>query len=317
LAEVIKRRLQREQNDSPQKELPPSLGNVLRKLTTKDAAIVKAAFEAAEVSRTTKEPWAIRFPSRASVKDNFRKLAEIDPNRIFMVRKINKLGLSSPDILKAYFSKFGPVEDVYVAHGVHVLPAGFGHIVMESAEDVVNIFEQGLEHKISDVSITVTAYLKIIPLRNPNLPNAITDGGPRCPSYANITEDNTVGSNLRKMAAIDASRIFMVKRINKLGFGSPQMLRTHFGKVGVVTDVFITHSLDRRKIDPQNLKARPYVRPARLGFVVMEKSEDVVAVFRNGYEQTVFGVNICVKTYEHQEHPDETSTSRVEAITGL
>merc|ERR1712107_832447 len=65
----------------------------------------------------------------------------------------------------------------------------------------------------------------------------------RFPTYANIIEDNTLRSNLRKMAEIDAERIFMVRKINKLGLGSAQLLKTHFSQFGVVENVSLPTAL--------------------------------------------------------------------------
>jgi hypothetical protein len=329
LEEVLKRRLLREQRGVPEIGLPPSLQQVLGKLTREDAAIVKAAFQSKEASRATGAvPRFANITEENTLRANLRKLASIDSKRVFMVRKISNLGLRSPELLKKYFSKFGSVENVFVTHSIdkrignphspqaHIRAAGMGFIVMEKAEDVVNIFQQGLEHTVSGTLIAVTAYENFEPRgtagneSKPGLPpsrgNTSMPRGPRFPSYANITEENTLRSNLQKMADLDASRIFMVRKISKLGLGSSQLLKTYFGQFGGVTNAFVTHSLDRRKVNKEDPKSKPAVKPAGLGFVVMDQAEDVAAIFRAGMEHTVYGVNICLTAYEHQI-PDEAN----------
>jgi len=37
----------------------------------------------------------------------------LDPECVFMVRKINKLGLESPELLRDYFNQFGAIKDVF------------------------------------------------------------------------------------------------------------------------------------------------------------------------------------------------------------
>jgi hypothetical protein len=300
LQEFLKRRLQREQSAPPKASLPTSLQQVLGKLTAEDAAIVKAAFQSHEASRKAGAPNAPRFPRVANITEdntlraNLRKLATIDSKRVFMVRKIAKLGLNSPDLLRKYFSTFGSIEHVFVTHSIDkrnvdpndpeaqpmIRPAGVGFIVMEKIEDVVNIFSKGLEHKVSGVLIALTAYEHHDPqetARNestfglqPSNDDANRPKGPRFPTYANITEDNTLRSNLQKMSEIDADRIFMVRKINKLGLGSVQLLKTHFRQFGNVSNVYVTHSIDRRNVDQNDPSKRPAVRPAGIGFVVME-----------------------------------------------
>jgi len=336
LGEVLKRRLQREQSEPPRATLPSSLQTVLSKLSAGDAAIVKAAFEANEASRKAPEPTAARFPRAANItedntlRSNLQKLTAIDANRIFMVRKIGKLGLSSPEMLKTYFSKFGLVANVFVTHSIdktnldvedsqaiprpRVRPAGVGFVVMEKTADVVNIFTHGLEHKILGVLISLTAYEHHAPALPPSGDTTRKAHGPRFPTYANITEDNTLRANLRKMSEVDANRIFMVRKISKLGLGSAQLLKTHFGQFGGVANVFVTHSIDKRKADPENPNAKPHVRPAGIGFIVMDKAEDVDAILQQGLEHVVYGTNINVASYEHQMPEDSCSRENDDVI---
>jgi hypothetical protein len=307
------------------------LEEVLKKLTARDATIVKAALKQKEASCATNLPKAPGACDENNVKEStrstFQILASIDQNRIFMVRKICKLGFDSPQILKAYFAKFGSVEHVFAtpkrfvdpagAEGAPcVRPASVGFIVMEKAEDVVNIFKQGLEHTLSPGSeISLTAYEHHDPdhlKRN----GAKFSNQHRFPTYTNLTEDNTLRTNLQKMAEIDSKRIFMVKKIAKLGLGSAQILRCHFSQFGAVENVFVTHSVVKRKVDGEQLHSKPTVRPAGIGFVVMESEEHVKAAFQRGLQQMIFGVSISLATYEHHtpSHGDQLASSVSEEL---
>lgn len=318
LQELMKRRRQREQA----KTITGELKDILNKLTPKDAEIVKNALKSKDSKFVSTPPGLPRMEDN-SLRSNLKKLGHVDSKRVIMVRKIRELGLDSPEILKAYFSQFGTVDKMYVTHSIDrknfdhsdpdakpiVRPACVGFIVMETAQDVANIFEQGLEHMVSNVRISLTAYEHHDPdtvIRNESkfgLPMdeiATKPNYPRFPTYANITEDNTLRANLKKLVEYDAERIFMVRKINKLGLGSAQLLTNYFSQVGSVTKVYVTHSIDRRKMD-ENPQARPLVRPAGIGFVVMDKADQVASAFEKGLEQDVCGVKIVLSPYEHHD----------------
>jgi hypothetical protein len=103
-----------------------------------------------------------------NLRSNLNKLSQFDPACIFLVRKINRLGLNSADFLKEYFSKFGMVDSVMVSHSIEkptpgrrkprVRPAGLAFIVMSKAEDVASILRLGSEHVVNDVSISASTY---------------------------------------------------------------------------------------------------------------------------------------------------------------
>jgi len=88
-------------------------------------------------------------------------------------------------------------------------------------------------------------------------------------------------------------RVLIVRKIKKLGFESPQVLKKHFCKYGDVEDVLVAHS---------NVKATPKrpnrrVRPAALGFVVMCSEEGVRSALEAGETQAVGGSVIEVSSF--------------------
>jgi hypothetical protein len=173
--------------------------HVLSKLEPENAALLKSLLNAKytipdpkewcanefQATRQLQQSAQVKTPSKANVllkqpsitKDspgetdlhsNVCKLSQIDPLRIFVARKINRLGLSSAEHLKAYFSKFGIVDEVLVSHsidkscmkqrGPRIRPAGLAFIVMHQAEDVVEILRHGSDHVVLGVSTCVSAY---------------------------------------------------------------------------------------------------------------------------------------------------------------
>jgi hypothetical protein len=339
LEEFLKRRLERERSGSAKADLPPTLEKVLGKLTPEDAATVKAAV-ANGSSRKIVERSAPQYPRVANITDenslrtNLRKLSTIDAKRVFTVRKISRLGLNSHETLKRYFSRFGVVDHVFVTHGIdkriadaaaeshpRIRPAGSGFVVMGKVDDVVNIFKKGLEHDISGVRISVTAYehqkpvdgnLVNKPSSQSSSENTIKPPQRRIPANvaSTFTQDTSLRSNLQKMAEVDAKRIIMVKKIGKLGFGSAQFLKTYFRQFGGVTDVFVSHTFHRRGVCPENPYERP--RPGSMGFIVMDKVEDVTVVFQKGLEHVVYGTTVSLSAYEHRT-PEEYASCDEEA----
>jgi hypothetical protein len=116
----------------------------------------------------------------ASMRDNLIQLSLIGSSRIFSVRNIQTLGLNSPQILKAYFSKFGPVEGVFVTHSTRrqkaseearggstrkpcLRPAVVGFVAMEKAQDAIAVMQTDREHVIRGYSVLVSEYKDRLP----------------------------------------------------------------------------------------------------------------------------------------------------------
>jgi len=108
-----------------------------------------------------------------TMKQQLQALQLEDPATVFIARRINKLGFSSADHLRAYFSHYGEVKDVYVSHsrvksmrplgerrmpdGTHwrLRAAALGFLVMTTAEARTRILVEGPEHTVNNVVVRV------------------------------------------------------------------------------------------------------------------------------------------------------------------
>jgi hypothetical protein len=113
--------------------------------------------------------------STETMKTQLQALQLEDPGSVFIARRINKLGFSSAEQLRSYFSRYGEVKGVYVSHsrvrcvrpmGRHVpepeshwrlRAAALGFVVMESPEATRGILADS-EHVIHNCMIKVYAF---------------------------------------------------------------------------------------------------------------------------------------------------------------
>lgn len=107
----------------------------------------------------------------------------------------------------------------------------------------------------------------------------------------------TLSLSLQMLATEDPDCLFIVRRINKLGFKACRKLKQHFAAYGPVVRVLVAHSTVRQSGDPQSQTRR---RPSSLGFVHMVSPAAVRAVLLAGEEHDVEGSAIRVQRFERQ-----------------
>lgn len=126
----------------------------------------------------------------------------------------------------------------------------------------------------------------------------------------------TLSTSLQVLADEDPDCLFIVRRINKLGFKACRKLKQYFSAYGPVVRVLVAHSTVRQHGDPQSGTRR---RPSSLGFVHMGSAEAVREVIAAGMEQEVDGALIRVQRFERQaseemeEIEEEQATAEPEA----
>jgi hypothetical protein len=113
----------------------------------------------------------------------------------------------------------------------------------------------------------------------------------------------TLRMHLQSLQDEDSKNVLILRKINKLGFDSPDLLETYFSEFGDVKRVLVAHS----RVKPSNRRSRSRVRPAGLGFVVMASRADIDAVLCMGEQHSVLGVPIQVQSYEQRGKQDFTN----------
>jgi hypothetical protein len=116
--------------------------------------------------------------NNTTMRHNLQDLENMDHNRILLVRKINRLGIESPDFLEAHFSQYGKVELILAPHshvklhsgtGWRLRPTCLGFIVMSKVSEAQAILAMGAEQQVrgglpgaedSFVTITVSPFEK-------------------------------------------------------------------------------------------------------------------------------------------------------------
>lgn len=102
-----------------------------------------------------------------SMKTHLQGLQKENPANVFIARRINKLGLSSSEVLRSHFSQYGQVNGVYVSHSRVKLPphrrksegqwrlraAALGFVVMDSPDATSRILADGPEHCVNGVTV--------------------------------------------------------------------------------------------------------------------------------------------------------------------
>jgi len=97
---------------------------------------------------------------------------------------------------------------------------------------------------------------------------------------------------LRKHAQPET--VLIVRKIKKLGFESPEMLKQHFVQYGHVSEILVAHS----HVKPTAKRPNGRVRPAALGFVIMGSAEGAQKAFEAGVTQMVSGCPIELGPFE-------------------
>lgn len=108
----------------------------------------------------------------------------------------------------------------------------------------------------------------------------------------------TLSMSLQLLSKEDPDTLFIVRRINKLGFKAARKLKTHFSAYGQVLRVLVAHSTVKFGDSQQHQWRR---RPSSLGFIHMSLTESVRRVLASGTEHEVDGCLIRVQRFERQK----------------
>jgi len=125
----------------------------------------------------------------------------------------------------------------------------------------------------------------------------------------------TLSGSLQTLSTEDPDCLFIVRRINKLGFKASRKLKLHFTRYGPVVRVLVAHSTVRQHGDGQCYGRR---RPSSLGFVQMLTDDSVKRVLLAGEEHQVEDVVIRVQRFQRQaignnENEDQDSAENADS----
>jgi len=136
-----------------------------------------------------------------------------------------------------------------------------------------------------------------LPLRRPSAPPAMDFIQQPCEESrkrSDMPARDTLRSYLIELSKEDASRIFIARGINKLGFRSRELLCQHYEQYGQVSRVLVANS----KVKPyRDYSGQLRTRPGGLGIIVMAQAASVKRILSMGEEQLVGGQNIKVQCF--------------------
>jgi len=105
---------------------------------------------------------------KASLRSHFSELDRVPCERIFLVRKIQRLGLGSAEAVRSHFSIFGEVEDVLVAHSPvlsgcktyvrRLRPSNLAIVIMKTAAMAERVYAQGKDQVVHGNAVLVEPY---------------------------------------------------------------------------------------------------------------------------------------------------------------
>merc|ERR1719171_1963051 len=106
-----------------------------------------------------------------TLQTHLKALSKEDPHCVFIVRKVNRLGFRSGEILTRHFSSFGGVVKVLVAHPkvkragkgneLHLRPGSLGFVVMKTAGSVEKVLSLGPEVLVQGLAIRVQPFQRV------------------------------------------------------------------------------------------------------------------------------------------------------------
>jgi len=141
---------------------------------------------------------------------------------------------------------------------------------------------------------------------------------PASEGFGSEVQQDTLRGYFNELSSEDPNRIFLARRINKLGFRAQEELWLHYSKYGPVEKVLVTNAKARNsRLHPQGK-----LRPGSLAIVVMETPATVKEIMALGEEQLVGGQVIKLQKFEPtapkgrsggMKHHTEMSTSPVPA----
>jgi len=117
-----------------------------------------------------------------------------------------------------------------------------------------------------------------------------------------LGEQSSMRKHLRDLQDEDPDCILLIREIQRLGFGPQASLTRHFGQFGPVKQVLVARSATAAR-------RRSRIRPAGLGFVVMDSAAAASSALDCGERQVIAGTTIEVRVRRFKRGANESSES--------
>jgi hypothetical protein len=119
-----------------------------------------------------------------------------------------------------------------------------------------------------------------------------------------------IATQLNELQAEDPNKIVIVRKINRLGFDSSNILKTHFGQFGHVEKVLLSNAHTKQPGVSYQIR----LRPSGIAFVVFESAEAAAQVLAQGEVHTICGLEVWVRAFERRQFDDEEEAIENEAL---
>lgn len=109
-----------------------------------------------------------------------------------------------------------------------------------------------------------------------------------------------IATQLHQLEGEDPSKLLVVRKINRLGFNSANLLTEHYGRYGTVSNVLLSNNHEKQASAPFPVR----LRPSGIGYVLFESADAAARALEEGATQVVAGVEIAVRAIEKRQAPE-------------
>jgi len=110
-----------------------------------------------------------------------------------------------------------------------------------------------------------------------------------------------LATHLNQLEDEDPSKVIIVRKINRLGFDSANILKEHYASIGAVSKVLLSNQHERQAGLPFQVR----LRPSGIAFLVFETVEGAAKALAQGPTQTVAGFEIFVRAFEKRASDED------------
>jgi hypothetical protein len=110
-----------------------------------------------------------------------------------------------------------------------------------------------------------------------------------------------IASHLNELEKEDPNKILILRRINRLGFKSGEILKEHYERYGEVRKVLLSNAHTRNDDTPYQVR----LRPSGIGYVLFERAEDAERALLEGEKQVVAGVEIFARAFQGKQPSED------------